>query len=193
MSPLAKLLQIRPVDERQSKDMRSVAGKAWARFMELLRSTRVRRRVRRLEVVERVALGNKQSVVLVRLDERELVVGCCGDSVVLLSPAPAAVSVASAPVKIVKKQITRRPRAKAVRAKMVVQPAMASAIQAEPVPATQPVQTMDPVVAVEPVAPAAKIRIKPATTRKPRASRRAGRMVNVPTQEQLIKSFAGRA
>lgn len=193
MSPLAKLLQIKPVEERPGKDTRSVAAKAWARFMELLRSTRVRRRVRRMEVVERVALGNKQSVVLVRLDEREIVVGCCGDSVVLLSPAPAAASVAAAPAKIARKQIKPRPRVKAVRARMVVEPVVAPAVQVELAPVMEPVAAIEPVAAMQSIAPAAKIRVKPATTRKPRAARRDGRVANIPTQEQLIKSFAGRA
>ena len=190
MSPLAKLLQIKPAEERQSKDMRSVAAKAWSRFIELLRSTKVRRRVRRMEVIERVALGNKQSVVLVRVDERELVVGCCGDSVVLLSPSAAAATAVApaAAAKIVRKQIKRRPHVKTARAKMVSQPVQTPAIQ------NAPVAVVEPVAAIETVAaPVAKIRIKPATTRKPRASRRTDLTANVPTQEQLIKSFAGRA
>jgi flagellar biogenesis protein FliO len=56
----------------------------WARFLEILRSARVQRRERRLEIIERVPLGNKQSVALLRIDQREFVVGCCADSVVLL-------------------------------------------------------------------------------------------------------------
>jgi flagellar biogenesis protein FliO len=86
MSPLAKLLQIRPSPECPSEGSRSIAGRIWKRFLEVLRSAKVQRRVRRLEIVERVALGSKQSVVLLRVDQREFVVGCCGDSVVLLVP-----------------------------------------------------------------------------------------------------------
>ena len=86
MSPLAKLLQIRPSLGRQGEDSPSTMGRIWKRFLEVLRSAKVQRRVRRLEIVERVALGNKQSVVLLRVDQREVVVGCCGDSVVLLVP-----------------------------------------------------------------------------------------------------------
>lgn len=87
MSPLAKLLQIRPSLEGQREDSPSTMGKIWKRFLEVLRSAKVQRRVRRLEIVERVAMGNKQSVVLLRVDQREVVVGCCGDSLVLLVPS----------------------------------------------------------------------------------------------------------
>lgn len=86
MSPLAKLLQIRSSSERPHEDSRSMVGRIWKRFMEIVRSAKVQRRVRRLEILERVVLGNKQSVVLFRVDQREFVVGCCGESVVLLAP-----------------------------------------------------------------------------------------------------------
>jgi flagellar biogenesis protein FliO len=89
MSALAKLLQIQPTPKMPRADGQPTLSKIWKRFMELLRSAKVQRRVRRLEVVERVTLGNKQSVVLVRVDQREFVVGCCGESVVLLVAPPA--------------------------------------------------------------------------------------------------------
>jgi|GEM_PF-2587033 flagellar biogenesis protein FliO len=191
MSPLAKLLQIKPTEERPSKDKRSVAAKAWARFMELLRSTRVRRRVRRLEVIERVALGNKQSVVLVRVDERELVVGCCGDSVVLLSPTEANVTPAAVPAKIVKKQLKRRPSIKAIES-MVAQPVLAQTIQTEPVVRMEQVATV-PQAEPEVVEVTPTVKAKPAG-KKAKVHRRTKLTVkNVPTQQELIKSFAGRA
>ena len=84
MSPLAKLLQIGPAGERPREHWRITLSKIWKRFLEILRSARVQRRVRRLELLERVALGNKQSVILLRVDQREFIVGCCGESVVLL-------------------------------------------------------------------------------------------------------------
>ena len=76
MSPLAKLLQIRPslVEEREGRQ--PLAAKLWKRVIEAIRSTRAQRRIRRMEVMERVTLGNKQSIVLVRVDERQFVVGC---------------------------------------------------------------------------------------------------------------------
>jgi hypothetical protein len=103
MSPLAKLLQIKSGTEQQS-----MLKKIWASFVTILRSTKIQRRVRRLEVVERVNVGNKQSVVLVRVDEREFMVGCSGDTVVLLAPPPAT-TIATEKVKMPAK---RKPRAK---------------------------------------------------------------------------------
>jgi flagellar biogenesis protein FliO len=103
MSPLAKLLQIRSEPEQQS-----MLQKIWTSFVAILRSTKIQRRVRRLEVVERVNVGNKQSVVLVRVDEREFMVGCSGDNVVLLAPPPATTFAAEK----AKMPAKRRPRAK---------------------------------------------------------------------------------
>ena len=83
MSPIAKLLQIKPAKEIQRQ---SFLGSVWSNFLGILRTTKFQRREKRLEVVERITLSNKQSVVLMRLDEREFMVGCCGDAVVLLAP-----------------------------------------------------------------------------------------------------------
>ena len=123
MSPLAQLLQIKQAPEATPEAGRSLLRKIWARFVGILRSVKVQRRVRRIEIVERIALGNKQSVVLLRLDQREFMVGCCGDSVVLLAPPPAPVAAAettpSAIVvsKSVKAPAKRRSLAKAVKPK----------------------------------------------------------------------------
>jgi flagellar biogenesis protein FliO len=103
MSPLAKLLQIKSEPEQQS-----MLKKIWTSFVTILRSTKIQRRVRRLEVVERVNVGNKQSVVLVRMDEREFMVGCSGDTVVLLASPPATTIVAEK----AKMPAKRKPRAK---------------------------------------------------------------------------------
>src|ERR1700759_2826337 len=92
MSQLAQLLQIKPAPEVKPEAGKSLLARMWMRLMTILRSAKVQRRVRRIEIVERVALGNKQSVVLMRLDQREFMVGCCGDSVVLLAPPPAPVA-----------------------------------------------------------------------------------------------------
>src|SRR5580698_6464604 len=105
MSPLAKLLQIKPIAEFKREDQRSLLGKIWARFLSIVRSAKVQRRVRRIEIVERIALGNKQSVVLLRLDEREFMVGCCGDSVVMLAPPPAV----AAPEKAIPEKSVKTP------------------------------------------------------------------------------------
>jgi flagellar biogenesis protein FliO len=120
MSPLAKLLQIKSGTEQQS-----MLKKIWASFVTILRSTKIQRRVRRLEVVERVNVGNKQSVVLVRVDEREFMVGCSGDNVILLAPPPAT-TIATEKIKMPAK---RKPRAKrtqiavASRQELVLEPA----------------------------------------------------------------------
>jgi flagellar biogenesis protein FliO len=54
------------------------------RFIAFLRSTRIQRRERRMQLMERIAVGNKQHVVLLKVDGREIVVGCSADSLVLL-------------------------------------------------------------------------------------------------------------
>ncbi len=62
----------------------AIATGIWKKAISILRSARVQRRVRAMQLVERLALGNKQSIVLVHVDKQEYVVGCCGDSMVLL-------------------------------------------------------------------------------------------------------------
>jgi flagellar biogenesis protein FliO len=49
-----------------------------------LHSTRVQRRMRRMQLVERLSLSNKHSISLVRIDSHEFVIGCTGESMVLL-------------------------------------------------------------------------------------------------------------
>jgi flagellar biogenesis protein FliO len=109
MSPLAKLLQINVKKQQQQQSgLPSALRKIWSSFIGLVRSARIQRRVRRLELVERVSINNKQSVALFRVDQREFVVGCCGDSVVLLVP-PAG---ETAKAKIVKPRRKLKPKAR---------------------------------------------------------------------------------
>lgn len=76
-------------------------------LLAFLGSARIQRRVRRVHLVERLALGSKHSVTVVRVDDREFMVGCTGESMVLLSalgaPAEAAHELPSnqPPVKLV--------------------------------------------------------------------------------------------
>lgn len=56
----------------------------WKNLVSLVSSTRIKRRARRMEVVDRVSIGAKQSVLLLRLDQQEFVVGCSGENLVLL-------------------------------------------------------------------------------------------------------------
>src|SRR6266700_7062726 len=69
---------------RLQSTLLAVATGIWKKAISILRSARVQRRVRAMQLVERLALGNKQSIVLVLVDKQEFVVGCCGDSMVLL-------------------------------------------------------------------------------------------------------------
>jgi flagellar biogenesis protein FliO len=54
-------------------------------LLAFLLSARIQRRVRRMHLVERLALGNKHSVTVLRVDGREFMIGCTGESMVLLS------------------------------------------------------------------------------------------------------------
>ncbi len=54
-------------------------------LLAFLLSARIQRRVRRMQLVERLALGNKHSVTILRVDDREFMVGCTSESMVLLS------------------------------------------------------------------------------------------------------------
>ncbi len=117
MSALAKLLQISANPKPQTSGLPAVLKKAWTRVVQVARSTRIQRRVRRLELVERVAINNKQSVALFRMDKREFVVGCCADSVVLLVP-PASEAV---------KTKVAKPRRKSNTSKSKTRKAVASA------------------------------------------------------------------
>jgi flagellar biogenesis protein FliO len=161
MSPLAKLLQIRPASERPSADWRSAAGTVWKRFVELLRSARVQRKVRRLEIVERVALGSKQSVLLLRVDQKEFVVGCCGESVVLLVAPPA-----------------EQPKIRVTRQQRVKPPALQPAVVAPPQVVEAAQQTLQVETAKKPrarkVSPQIELPLK----------------ARVPSKARLLKSFA---
>jgi flagellar biogenesis protein FliO len=175
MSPLAKLLQIKPAAELQREDQRSLLGKIWARFLSIVRSAKVQRRVRRIEIVERITLGNKQSVVLLRLDQREFMVGCCGDSVVMLAPPPAAATPETAvAAKAIKPPAKRRSRIKTGKSKKVSQPVLAP---------TQPVASA---AAFAPVAAQTNLEQVERNIELPLKRR-------VPTKARLVKAFAGRA
>lgn len=169
MSPLAKLLQIEQAKKPQKSFLRSV----WANFVGILRATKFQRREKRLEVVERITLSNKQSVVLMRLDEREFMVGCCGDSVVLLAPPQSQ----SMPANAIQAQIKKRRRAKTIKVK-AVQPVLAAPV---------PVVTTSFAVEAEPVKAARAARKAKAVPQieSPLAQR-------VPTKARLVKAFAGR-
>ncbi len=67
-----------------SSALLAIAAEMWKKALSILRTARVQRRVRVMQITERLALGNKQSIMLIRVDKQEYVVGCCGDSMVLL-------------------------------------------------------------------------------------------------------------
>ena len=69
----------------ERKPLLAVLRDLASRFITLLRSTRIQRRERRMHLMERLAVGNKQHVVLLKVDGKEIVVGCSADSLVLLS------------------------------------------------------------------------------------------------------------
>lgn len=163
MSPLAKLLQINEKKQKQQGGLPATLRKIWSSFIGLVRSARIQRRVRRLELVERVSISNKQSVALFRVDQREFVVGCCGDSVVLLVPPTG---------EAVKAKVTK-PRRK-------LKPKTRKALVSAPVPMEQ-----------EKIAkPAAQVELAveektPETIQLPAKTR-------VPSKAQLLKSFGRR-
>jgi flagellar biogenesis protein FliO len=181
MSPLAKLLQIKPAADLKREDQRSLLGKIWVRFLSIVRSAKVQRRIRRIEVVERITLGNKQSVVLLRLDQREFMVGCSGDSVVLLAPPPAAaVPEKAVAAKAVKAPAKRRSRVKATKSRKNSQPVLA------------PTQRGESTATFAPVA----AQINPGQAEKKTDSAHNIELPlkrRVPTKARLVKAFAGRA
>jgi flagellar biogenesis protein FliO len=179
MSPLAKLLQIKPVAELKREDQRSLLLKIWTRFLGILRSAKVQRRVRRIEIVERIALGNKQSVVLLRLDQREFMVGCCGDSVVLLAPPPEPAAPA-VPAAAVQAPAKRRSRVKPAKPKMVAKHTLA---------------LTEPLMSHEPVVPASAQTNLRQSEKNPNNSANIEMPLKrrVPTKARLVKAFAGRA
>jgi len=187
MSPLAKLLQIKPAPERQKANLGPALGRIWKRFIELLRSARVQRKVRRLEIVERVAVGNKQSVLLLRVDQKEFVVGCSGDQVVLLVAPPTGQSEAqsnSQSATQTKAQTKARPKAERQRRR--VRP-----MQAQPaVVVVQPPASPEPVQQTAPIATAARTQTK---IRKPSSQIELPLKRRVPSKAKLVKAFAARS
>jgi flagellar biogenesis protein FliO len=170
MSPLAKLLQIQPAQKLQRE---SILGKIWANFLGILRATKIQRRVRRLEIVERITLGNKQSVVLMRMDDREFMVGCCGDSVVLLAPPQSP----TMPADAMKVQVKRRKRIRTTKAK-TTQPVLAAPV---------------PVVAGPFAADDAPVKVSQSAKKAKAAPQiEAPLKQRVPTKARLVKAFAGR-
>ncbi len=61
-----------------------IACDFFQRAVALLRSARIQRREKHMQLIERIAVGNKQSVVLLRVDGQEIIVGCSGESMVML-------------------------------------------------------------------------------------------------------------
>ena len=81
---LKKAQVIAPAVEPNRSVMQAILRQFWKNLVGWMGSARIQRRTRRMEVVERVSVGAKQSVFLLRLDEQEFVVGCSGENLVLL-------------------------------------------------------------------------------------------------------------
>jgi flagellar biogenesis protein FliO len=62
----------------------ALAANLGAKLLSFLRSASIQRRVRRMHLVERISISNKHSVTLLRVDDQEFIVGCSGESVVML-------------------------------------------------------------------------------------------------------------
>jgi flagellar biogenesis protein FliO len=151
----------------------AIATGIWKKAVSVLRSARVQRRERALQIVERLALGNKQSIVLVRVDKQEYVVGCCGDSMVLLGSRNSG------------QEKTERRKAQPIPVQITNLSQGLTASQPETTPrpktARRNVQTVDQT----PLQAAARSARTP--SRKTKQSK-----MPPPTRAQLLKSFAGR-
>jgi flagellar biogenesis protein FliO len=118
-----------------------------------------------MQLVERLPLGSKQSIVLVRVDKQEYVVGCCGDSLVLLG------SRKSGPEK------ARRRRTEPIRTRITNQAQLLSVPQPEIIRR-----------------PKVQLRGIQSSGQQAKASNRRGKQSKtlLPTKAQLMKSFEGR-
>jgi flagellar biogenesis protein FliO len=185
MSPLAQLLQIKQTPEATPEAGRSLLGKIWARFVGILRSAKVQRRVRRIEIVERIALGNKQSVVLLRVDQREFMVGCCGDSVVLLAPPPAPLAAAETTPSIVVAKPVKAPAKRQSQAK-AVKPKSGSRLKPSSKETVRPAATV--------ISSAAQINLQESGKQTNTGSDTESSLDHrVPTKARLVKAFGRRA
>ena len=79
----AQLIPAAPV-AREGSVFQAILRQFWKNLVGLVSSARIQRRTKRMEVLDRVAIGAKQSVLLLRLDGQEFVVGCSGENLVLL-------------------------------------------------------------------------------------------------------------
>jgi flagellar biogenesis protein FliO len=168
--------QLRPSGKVPSKlpgALLTIAAGIWKTALSVLRSARVQRRVRVMQLVERVALGNKQSIVLVRVDKQEYVVGCCGDSLVLLGsrkPGP---------------EKARRRRTESITAQITNQTQLLCESQPKmtrrPKAQLRGAQSSDQALSIPESQPAKT------SSQKAKPSKALP-----PTKAQLLKSFAGR-
>jgi flagellar biogenesis protein FliO len=126
-----------------------------------------------MQLVERLALGSKQSIVLIRVDKQEYVVGCCGDSLVLLGsrkPGP---------------EKARRRRTESITAQITN--------QAQLLRAPQPEMTRRPKVAFRGAQTSGHALLLPGSQPAKTSSQKAKpSKALLPTKAQLLKSFAGR-
>jgi len=160
-------------EKKPSSTLLAMAAEIWKKALAILRTARVQRRVRVLQIVERLAVGNKQSVVLIRVDKQEYVVGCCGDSMVLLGSRKSGLEkVGRRKAESITAQITNRVQVlsepkleKTQRQKVELQSAQTSS-QTFLLPEPQPAKRQ---------------------SRKVKHSKALP-----PTKSQLLKSFAGR-
>jgi flagellar biogenesis protein FliO len=151
----------------------AVAAGLWKKALSVLRSARAQRRVRAMHLLERLALGNKQSIVLLRVDGQEYVVGCCGDSMVLLGSRTSGAETTGRhkPASIAAPVTTR--------AQVLGEPQ--PVIASRPKPGLRKVQVSDQTTLLSGPKPA-----------KGRTQKLQPRKVLPPTKAQLLKSFAGR-
>ncbi|SRR5258708_9710731 len=151
----------------------AIAAGIWKSALSVLRSARIQRRVRVMQLVERLALGSKQSIVLVRVDKQEYVVGCCGDSLVLLglrNPEP---------------EKARRRRTESITAQITNQAQLLRAPQTE--------MTRRPKAAFRGAQTSGHALLLPGSQSAKVPSQKAKSSKSLPpTKTQLLKSFAGR-
>jgi flagellar biogenesis protein FliO len=101
------------VIQREGSILQAILRQFWKNLVGLVSSTRIQRRIKRMEVVERVAVGAKQSVMLLRLDQQEFVVGCSGENLVLLGTRDLGASAQAEPA--ILQHPPRAPRKKRTR------------------------------------------------------------------------------
>jgi flagellar biogenesis protein FliO len=80
----AQVISTAPAVAPQGTVFQAILRQFWKNLVGWVGSARIQRRTKRMEVLERVSIGAKQSVLLLRLDGQEFVVGCSGENLVLL-------------------------------------------------------------------------------------------------------------